>query len=100
MENNILSNNIKYVIIPIKNKNIVSIKFVFQCGFYNEYSGINNYTHLLEHLLAYYFNKKQCTVKKVKKILSKKIYTSNAHTHIETMCVWIKCYQIDIDFLT
>ena len=98
MENNILSNNIKYVIIPIKNKNIVSIKFVFQCGFYNEYSGINNYTHLLEHLLAYYFNKKQCTVKKVKKILSKKIYTSNAHTHIETMCVWIKCYQIDIDF--
>lgn len=98
MEKNILSNNIKYLIVPIKNKNIVSIKFVFQCGFYNEYSGINNFTHLLEHLLAYYFNKKQCTVKKVKKILSKKIYTSNAHTQIETMCIWVKCYQKDIDF--
>lgn len=98
MEKNILSNNIKYLILPIKNKKIASIKFIFQCGFYNEYSGINNFTHLLEHLLSYYFNKKQCTVKKVKKILSKKIYTSNAHTHHEIMCIWIKCYQKDIDF--
>lgn len=98
MEKNILSNNIKYLILPIKNKKIASIKFIFQCGFYNEYSGINNFTHLLEHLLSYYFNKKQCTVKKVKKILSKKIYTSNAYTHDEIMCIWIKCYQKDIDF--
>jgi len=98
MENNILSNKIKYVIIPIKKKDIVSIKFVFQCGFYNEYRGINNYTHLLEHLLAYYFNKKQCTVKKVKKLLSKKIYMTNANTQDEIMCIFIKCYQKDIDF--
>tara|TARA_Y100000389_G_scaffold7538_1_gene7238 strand:- start:2799 stop:3038 length:240 start_codon:yes stop_codon:yes gene_type:complete len=76
MESNILRNNIKYLIIPIKKKDIVSIKFVFKCGFYNEYSGINNFTHLL----AYYFNKKQCTVKKVKKLLSKK-YTLQMQIH-------------------
>lgn len=98
MEKNILNNNIKYIIIPNKNNKVVSIKFIIKCGFYNEYSGVNNFTHLLEHLLAYYFNKKQCTVNKVKKILSKKIYTTNAHTMTEKMCIWIKCYQKDVDF--
>lgn len=98
MEKDILNNNIKYIIIPNKNHKIVSIKFIFKCGFYNEYSGINNFTHLLEHLFAYYFNKKQCTVNKIKKILSKKIYTSNAYTDIEDMCIWIKCYEKDVDF--
>ena len=98
MEKNILNNNIKYLIIPKKNNKIVSIKFIFKCGFYNEYSGINNFTHLLEHLLAYYFNKKYCTVNKIKKILSKKIYTSNAYTNIEDMCIWIKCYEKDVEF--
>ena len=98
MEKNILNNNIKYIIIPNKNHKIVSIKFIFKCGFYNEYSGINNFTHLLEHLFAYYFNKNYCTVNKIKKLLSKKIYTSNAYTDIEDMCVWIKCYEKDVEF--
>jgi predicted Zn-dependent peptidase len=98
MEKDILSNSIKYIIIPNKNVKVVSIKYIIKCGFYNEYSGVNNFTHLLEHLFAYYFNKKQCTVNKVKKILSKKIYTTNAYTMPEEMCIWIKCYQKDIDF--
>ncbi len=68
MEKDILSNSIKYIIIPNKNVKVVSIKYIIKCGFYNEYSGVNNFTHLLEHLFAYYFNKKQCTVNKVKKI--------------------------------
>tara|TARA_B110000858_G_scaffold194994_1_gene250475 strand:- start:4175 stop:5404 length:1230 start_codon:yes stop_codon:yes gene_type:complete len=96
--NSLVNNKIKYLIIPNKNKNIVSIKFLVACGFYNEYSGINNYTHLLEHLLAYYFNKKECSVNKIKKLLNKKIYTTNAYTNDEHMCIYINCYQNDLSF--
>lgn len=98
MEKKILKNGIKYLIIPNNNKSIVSIKFIFLCGFHNEFSGINNFTHLLEHLIAYYFNKKQCSVKKIKKILSNKTFESNAYTFNEFMCIFIKCYQKDLEF--
>lgn len=98
MQYNTLNNEIKYVIVPNKNAKIVSIKFAFACGFYNEYSGVNNFTHLLEHLFAYYFNKKECTINKIKKILNKKIYTSNAYTSNQQMCIYINCYQKDFSF--
>ena len=88
MQYNTLNNEIKYVIVPNKNAKIVSIKFAFACGFYNEYSGVNNFTHLLEHLFAYYFNKKECTINKIKKILNKK-YIRQMRIHQINKCVYI-----------
>jgi predicted Zn-dependent peptidase len=98
MEKNILNNNLKYVIVPINNKDIVSIQYKFLFGFNNEFKGINNFTHLLEHLMAYYFNYKECTVKKIKNLLYKKNFKSNAFTSQNDMTIWIDCYQKDVNF--
>jgi len=93
-----LNKNLNYLIIPNKNKNVVSIKFIFKYGYNNEYVGINNYTHLVEHIIAYYFNKKQCSIKEIKNLLSNKIFKTNAYTINNHMCIYIKCYQKDIKF--
>lgn len=93
-----LNKNLNYLIVPNKNKNVVSIKFIFKYGFDNEYVGINNYTHLVEHIIAYYFNKKQCSIKEIKNLLSDKIFKTNAYTTNGHMCIYINCYQKDIKF--
>jgi len=93
-----INKNLNYLIVPNKNKNVVSIKFIFKYGFDNEYVGINNYTHLVEHIIAYYFNTKQCSIKEIKNLLSNKIFKSNAYTINNHMCIYIKCYQKDIKF--
>ena len=98
MEKDILNNNLKYVIVPINNKDIVSIQYKFLFGFNNEFKGINNFTHLLEHLMAFYFNYKQCTVKKIKNLLYKKNFKSNAFTSQNNMTIWIDCYHKDVNF--
>jgi len=93
-----INKNLKYLIVPNKNKNVVSIKFVFKYGFDNEYVGINNYTHLVEHIISYYFNTKQCSIKEIKNLLSSKIFKTNAYTSNNHMCIYINCYQKDIKF--
>lgn len=40
MEKDILNNNLKYVIVPINNKDVVSIQYKFLFGFNNEFKGI------------------------------------------------------------
>ena len=93
-----INKNLNYLIVHNKNKNVVSIKFIFKYGYDNEYVGINNYTHLVEHIIAYYFNKKQCSIKEIKNLLSNKIFKTNAYTINNHMCIYIKCYQKDINF--
>lgn len=93
-----LSNNIKTVIVPVNNKQVVSINYKIKCGFYNEYKGINNYTHLLEHLIATFFNSEQCSIDSLKKHIGTKVLKTNAYTADNEVCFWIECYYRDIEF--
>jgi len=93
-----LKNGIKTLIVPVNNKKVVSIIIKIKCGFYNENSGINNYTHLLEHLIASYLNKEQCSMEAVKQYISHKVLKTNASTGDNEVSFWIECYYADIEF--
>ena len=93
-----LSNNIKTVIVPTDNKQVVSISYKIKCGFYNEFKGINNYTHLLEHLIATFFNNEQCSMDMIQKHIGTKVLKTNAYTAENEVCFWIECYYKDIEF--
>ena len=93
-----LSNNIKTVIVPVNNKQVVSINYKIKCGFYNEYKGINNYTHLLEHLIATFLNSEQCSMDFLQKHIGTKVLKTNAYTTDNEICFWIVCYYRDIEF--
>ena len=91
-----LKNGIKTLIVPVNNKKVISIILKIKCGFYNEYNGINNYTHLLEHLIASFLNKEQCSNEEVKKHINYKVLKTNAYTEDNEVCFWIECYYNDI----
>lgn len=93
-----LNNNIKTVIVPTDNKQVVSISYKIKCGFYNEFKGINNYTHLLEHLIATFFNNEQCSMDSIQKHIGTKVLKTNAYTAENEVCFWIECYYKDIEF--
>jgi predicted Zn-dependent peptidase len=93
-----LKNGIKTLIVPVDNKKIVSIIIKIKCGFYNEINGINNYTHLLEHLIASFLNKEQCSMKSIKELINNKVLKTNAYTTDNELCFWVECYYSDIEF--
>ena len=93
-----LDNNINTLIVSTDNKKVISIIYKIKCGFNNEYKGINNYTHLLEHLIATYLNTEQCSIEAVRKHTKKKILNTNAYTEDNEVCFWIECYYKDVDF--
>jgi len=95
---NILNNGIKSLILPIKNKNLVYIECRFKCGFNNEKVGINNYSHLLEHLIATFFHKDNCSIDSIRNEINKRVFFSNAYTGKNETVYWIKCYKKDSDF--
>jgi predicted Zn-dependent peptidase len=95
---NILDNGIKSLILPIKNKNLVYIECRFKCGFNNEKVGINNYSHLLEHLIATFFHKDNCSIDSIRNEINKRVFFSNAYTDKNETVYWIKCYKKDSDF--
>tara|TARA_B100001778_G_scaffold334972_2_gene350001 strand:+ start:10807 stop:12033 length:1227 start_codon:yes stop_codon:yes gene_type:complete len=93
-----LDNNINTLIVSTDNKKVISIIYKIKCGFNNEYKGINNYTHLLEHLIATFLNTEQCSIEAVRKHTEKKILNTNAYTEDNEVCFWIECYYKDADF--
>ena len=95
---NILNNGIKSLILPIKNNNLVYIECRFKCGFNNEKVGINNYSHLLEHLIATFFHKDNCSIDSIRNEINKRVFFSNAYTGKNETVYWIKCYKKDSDF--
>lgn len=95
---NILNNGIKSLILPIKNKNLVYIQCRFKCGFNNEKVGINNYSHLLEHLIATFFHKDNCTIDSIRNEINKRVFSTNAYTDNNETVYWIQCYKKDSDF--
>lgn len=93
-----LKNNIKCIISNVDNINIINIELIIKCGFNNEYNGINNYTHLVEHLIASFYNKNNFTDISIKNKLSGKVFKTNAYTNEYTVGFWINCYYKDINF--
>lgn len=93
-----MQNNIRSLVIPTDNKKVISIIYKIKCGFSNETKGINNYTHLLEHLIASFLNTKQCSMEEIRKYTKYKILRTNAYTDDNEVCFWIECYYKDADF--
>lgn len=93
----VLKNGIKVLIAPVNNKTVISFIVKIKCGFHNEYNGINHYTHLLEHLIAAYLNKEQCSMESVKKHINSKVLKTNAYTNNSEVGFWIECYYKDFD---
>jgi predicted Zn-dependent peptidase len=93
-----MQNNIKTLVVPTDNKKVISIIYKIKCGFSNETKGINNYTHLLEHLIGSFLNTKQCSMEEIRKYTEYKILRTNAYTNDNEVGFWIECYYKDADF--
>lgn len=93
-----LKNNIKCIISNVNNINIINFEFIIKCGFNNEYNGINNYTHLVEHLIGDFYNKNNCTDSSIKNKLFGKVFRTNAYTNNYEVGFWVNCYYKDIKF--
>merc|ERR1711906_49659 len=77
---------------------LVYIQCRFKCGFNNEKVGINNYSHLLEHLIATFFHKDNCTIDSIRNEINKRVFSTNAYTDNNETVYWIQCYKKDSDF--